>query len=176
MENISIFDMVSLSLILILGIKGVINGFIKEVFGLVGIVGGIFLSSRYAQGAGDLIDTHLYHFENRASLYLIGFIAVLLLFWLLSILAGYIISSLLKMSGLSGLDKLAGFLVGSMKIFLVFSILVVALSNIEFINSRMEKYMNNSFMYPIFLETGRYIIKLDTKDVVKQVMPKEQKL
>ena len=45
MENISIFDIISLSLIFILGIKGVINGFIKEVFGLVGIVGGIFTAT-----------------------------------------------------------------------------------------------------------------------------------
>jgi len=176
MDNVSIFDIVSLSLILILGIKGVINGFIKEVFGLIGIVGGIFLASRYAQAAGDFIDANLYNFENRASLYLIGFIAVLISFWLLSIFMGFIISSLLKMSGLSGLDKLAGFVVGSMKIFLMFAILAVALSNIEFVRSRMEKYLDKSFMYPIFIETGRYIIKLDTKDVVEKVIKKEEKL
>ncbi len=173
MENISIFDLVSLSLILILGIKGIINGFIKEVFGLVGIVGGIFLASRYAQTAGDFIDANLYAFENKASLYLIGFISVLLLFWILSIFFGYILSSLLKMSGLSGLDKLAGFIVGSLKIFLVFSILAVTLSNIEFIRSRTQEYLGKSFMYPIFIEAGKYIVKLDTKDITKKLTPKK---
>ncbi len=173
MENISIFDLVSLSLILILGIKGIINGFIKEVFGLVGIVGGIFLASRYAQSAGDFIDANLYAFENKASLYLIGFISVLLLFWILSIFFGYILSSLLKMSGLSGLDKLAGFIAGSLKIFLVFSILAVTLSNIEFIRSRTQEYLDKSFMYPIFIEAGKYIVKLDTKDITKKFTPKK---
>ncbi|MFK5881535.1 MAG: CvpA family protein [Sulfurospirillum sp.] len=170
MGNISLFDIISLSLILILGIKGIINGFIKEVFGLIGIVGGIFLASRYAVGAGVFIQNNFYNFENKASLYLIGFIAVLISFWILSIFLGFIIARLLKISGLGGLDKLLGFFVGSLKIFLVFSILAIALSNIAFIKSRTDKYMNKSFMYPIFIETGRYIVKLDTKRIVEKVV------
>ncbi len=174
MENISLFDIISLSLILILGIKGIINGFIKEVFGLVGIVGGIFLASRYAQDAGNFIENNFYNFENKASLYLIGFIAVLILFWILSIFLGFIIAKLLKMSGLGGLDKLLGFVVGSLKIFLVFSILAIALSNIAFIKSRTDKYMNKSFMYPIFIEVGRYIVKLDTNHIVEKVVSQKE--
>ena len=34
MANVSMFDIISLALVLILGIKGIINGFVKEVFGL----------------------------------------------------------------------------------------------------------------------------------------------
>jgi len=170
MENISLFDIISLALILILGIKGIINGFIKEVFGLVGIVGGIFLASRYAQNAGEMIQNHFYDFENKASLYLIGFISVLIIFWLLSIFLGYILAHLLKMSGLGALDKLAGFFVGSLKIFLVFSILAIALSNIAFVKSKTDKYMNKSFMYPIFIEVGRYIVKLDTSHIIEKTI------
>ena len=168
MENISLFDIISLALILILGIKGIINGFIKEAFGLIGIVGGIFLASRYAQIAGEMIHSHFYNFENKASLYLIGFISVLIIFWLLCIFLGYIFAHLLKMSGLGGLDKLAGFFVGSLKIFLVFSILAIALSNIAFIKSRTDRYLSKSFMYPIFIEVGRYIVKLDTTHIIEK--------
>jgi membrane protein required for colicin V production len=171
LENISIFDIVSVSLILILGIKGVINGFIKEVFGLVGIVGGVFLASRYAQDAGGLIESLFHHhFENQASLYLIGFITVLILFWLFSIISGLIVAKLLKMSGLGGIDKLLGFFVGSVKIFLLFAIFSVALSSISFIKNTTDKYMNKSFMYPIFTEVGRYIIKLDTNHIADKVI------
>ncbi|MDX1809398.1 MAG: CvpA family protein [Sulfurospirillaceae bacterium] len=175
MEHISLFDIISLSLILILGIKGVINGFIKEVFGLVGIVGGIYIATRFAQSTGFFIDKHIYAFENKASLYLIGFIATLLLFWVLSIFIGYILSHLLKISGLSGLDKLAGFVVGSLKIFLVFSILAIALTNVEFVRTRIQKYMDKSFMYPIFLETGKYIVKLNTNEVVDTITGSKDK-
>ena len=169
MENISIFDIISLSLIFILGIKGVMNGFIKEVFGLVGIVGGIFVASRFAEQMGQLIDKNLYQLENSATLYLVGFIAVLIAFWILSLFIGHLLESLIKMSGLGGIDKLAGFLVGSAKIFLVFSILAVTLSNIDFIKTKADEYMINSFMYPIFVETGTYIVKMDSKKITKDL-------
>ncbi len=169
MENLSIFDIISLSLIFILGIKGVINGFIKEVFGLVGIVGGIFIASRFAEQMGQLIDQNIYKLDSSATLYLVGFIAVLILFWILSLFIGYILENLIKMSGLGAIDKLAGFIVGSAKIFLVFSILAVTLSNIEFIKDKANEYMSKSFMYPIFIETGTYIVKMDSKKITQDL-------
>ena len=166
MANIVLFDLITLALVLILGIKGIINGFVKEFFGLLGIIGGIYFASRYAAVAGDLIHKHIYAFGNQASLYLFGFIAVLIVFWIACIFIGYLLAQALSLSGLSIIDKLAGFIMGSAKIFLVFSVLAVTLTNIEFIKSRIEPYVANSMMFPLFLETGRYIVKLDTKDVL----------
>lgn len=174
MENISIFDIISLSMIFILGIKGIINGFIKEVFGLVGIVGGIFLASRFAQDMGLLISKNIYQLESDASIYLFGFIAVLLLFWILSLFIGHLLESIIKMSGLGAIDKLAGFAIGSAKIFLVFSILAVTLSNIVFIKEKAEEYMQKSFMYPIFIETGKYIIKMDADKITNDLKEQSQ--
>lgn len=175
-ENISIFDIVSVSLILILGIKGVINGFIKEVSGLVGIVGGVFIASRYAQEAGAFIDLNIYQIQNSASLYLIGFIAVLLSFWLLSIFVGYILESLLKLSGLGAIDKLAGFAIGSAKIFLLFSILAITLSNIEFIKTKVDSLLEKSFMYPIFIDVGHYIVKQSPQNIIEKVEEKTESM
>ncbi len=166
-EQFSLFDIISIALILILGIKGIINGFVKEVFGLMGIIGGIYLASRYALEAGDLIHKHLFAFGNQASLYLFGFIAVLILFWILSIFLGFLISHVLSMSGLGFLDKLAGFGVGSLKVFFVFSIFAVTLANIEFIKHRITPYVTKSVMFPIFLEAGNYIVKLDTHQALQ---------
>lgn len=168
-ENVSIFDIVSLALILILGIKGIINGFIKEIAGLVGIVGGVYLASRFAQQAGSFIDANIYQIQNSASLYLIGFISVLIAFWILSLLVGKILESLLHMSGLGFIDKLAGFFIGSMKIFLIFSILAITLSNISFIKEKMDAVFEKSFMYPIFVDVGKFIIKQDPKELIQQV-------
>lgn len=172
--NIVLFDLITLALVLILGIKGILNGFVKEFFGLLGIIGGIYFASRYAQDAGKVINDHLYVFGNQASLYLFGFIAVLIIFWITCIFLGYLISHALSMSGLGFLDKLAGFVVGSAKIFLVFSVLAVTLSNIEFIKSRIEPYVANSIMFPLFLKTGQYIVKLDTKEVFENLPLKDK--
>ncbi len=174
MANVSMFDIISLALVLILGIKGIINGFVKEVFGLLGIIGGIYFASRYAPIAGQMINDHLFAFGNQASLYLFGFIAVLIVVWLTCIFLGYLIAQALSLSGLSMIDKLAGFAIGSMKIFLVFSVLAVTLSNIEFIKSRMEPYVAKSMMFPLFLEMGKYIVKLDTNTMFESLQPKEK--
>jgi membrane protein required for colicin V production len=171
-QNVAIFDIVSLALILILGIKGIINGFIKEIAGLIGIVGGVYLASRFAQEAGSLVDKHIYQIQNSASLYLIGFLSVLILFWIASLIIGKIIESLLHMSGLGFIDKLAGFFIGSMKIFLIFSILAITLSNIDFIKEKMDSVFAKSFMYPVFIDVGKFIIKQDPNQIVKQVKEK----
>ncbi|NLC28345.1 MAG: CvpA family protein [Campylobacteraceae bacterium] len=167
MENIVWFDVIALALIFILGVKGIINGFIKESFGLIGLVGGIYIASHFAESAGIWIDNNLYAFDNKATLFLIGFIALLLVFWLSSLLVGQIITKLLDMSGLSGFDKIAGFFIGSAKIFLVFSILFATLSKISFAQEKISFYLDKSFMYPIFLETGKKIVSLDSSVVLK---------
>lgn len=169
MEQLSMFDVISIALILILGIKGIINGFVKEVFGLVGIIGGIYFASRYAPEAGVLINENLYAFGNQASMYLFGFIGILIVFWVSSIFLGYILAQALKISGLGALDKLAGFAVGSMKIFFVFSIFTVTLNNIDFIKNRLEPYIQKSIMYPIFSDAGHYIVKLDTTQMLEHI-------
>jgi membrane protein required for colicin V production len=172
MANFSMFDIISLALVLILGIKGIINGFVKEVFGLLGIIGGIYFASRYAPVAGQMINDHLFVFGNQASLYLFGFIAVLIVVWITCIFLGYLIAQALSLSGLSMIDKLAGFAVGSMKIFLVFSVLAITLSNIEFVKSKMEPYVAHSIMFPLFLQMGNYIVKLDTNTMFESLQPK----
>jgi membrane protein required for colicin V production len=171
-QNVAIFDIISLALIFILGIKGIINGFIKEVAGLIGIVGGVYLAYRFAQEAGSFVDKHIYQIQNSASLYLIGFLSVLILFWLASLIIGKIIESLLHISGLGFIDKLAGFFIGSMKIFLIFSILAITLSNISFIKEKMDSVFAKSFMYPIFIDVGQFIIKQNPNEIVKQVKEK----
>lgn len=166
MEDLIWFDIITLALIILLGIKGVINGFIKEAFGLIGIVGGVYIASRYAGDAGIWIDNTLYAFENKASLFLVGFIGLLVCFWLASLLIGKIVAKLIDISGLSAMDKLAGFLIGSAKIFLVFSVFLVAISNIAFVQAKIETYLEKSFMYPIFMEVGEKIVNLDTDEIL----------
>lgn len=165
MEQFSWFDIITLGLIAILAIKGIINGFIKEVFGLIGIIGGIYIASRYASQAGEWIDANLFAFTNKGSLFLIGFLALLIAVWILSIFLGYIFSKMLSLSGLGALDKLAGFVVGGAKVFLVFSILFVTVSNINFVQENLNKFLKNSFMYPIFIQAGNYIVTANQNKV-----------
>jgi membrane protein required for colicin V production len=169
MESISIFDLSIGILLIIFGIKGLFNGFIKEVFGLVGIIGGIFIASRFANGAGNFIDDSIYHISNRASVYFIGFISVLVLFWMTSLFIGFIFTKLVSLSGLGLVNRILGFIVGSIKIFLLFSIVIFALRTVDIFRNNIDKKLDGSYTYPYLIKTGNYIVKFNFNDANKTI-------
>ncbi len=166
MENFSMidfnyFDITIGAIVLILGIKGFMNGFIKEVFGLVGLVAGVWLASRLAGDAATFIDTNFIHVENTAMLKLLGFLAVLAVVWLGATILGSIFSKLTSMSGLGFINRLLGFIAGGGKYFIIFALIVTALSNVTLVKDNIGKYVNDSVLYPYLLKTGASIIHLD---------------
>ena len=156
-----LFDIIVLTLITILGLKGLIRGFIKEVFGLVGIVGGVFVASRISKPVGELIN-NLIPIDNESTRLLFGFIVSIVGFWAIAYLIGIAISKISSLSGLGIFDRLFGFIFGAAKVFLIFSIIIYAISQVEAIKNSLDKKTNGSIMYPILQEAGSYIIKLDT--------------
>jgi len=168
MENFSMidfnyFDITIGAIVLILGIKGFMNGFIKEVFGLVGLVGGVYFASRFAPTAATFIDTNFLHLENTALLKLLGFLAVLIIIWLSATILGSIFSKLTSASGLGFLNRLFGFIAGGGKYFLIFALIVTALSNVTLVKDNLEKYVQDSVLYPYLKKAGSSIINLDPK-------------
>ncbi len=169
MNSISIFDLLVAVLLIIFGIKGLFNGLIKEVFGLVGIIGGIFIASRFANNAGNFIDANIYHINNRASIYFIGFIAIFILFWVTSIFIGFIFTKLISLSGLGMINRILGFTIGSLKIFLLFSIVIFALRSVDIFRNNIDKKLNRSYTYPYLIKTGNYIVKFNFNDANKTI-------
>ncbi len=154
------FDIIVIALTLLLGVKGIMNGFVKEVFGLVGLIGGVILASRYASDAGVIISENLYKL-NDSSAFFFGFLATLLVFWVACLGLGKIVAKLLDASGLGLFDKILGFFVGSAKIFLVFAIFCAIISNITILSEKFEPYFEKSKVYPLLLASGKFIMNLD---------------
>lgn len=161
--NLNYFDIAIASIVIILGIKGMVNGFVKELFGLLGLVGGIYIGSRLNESAGLFIDQNIYHVENLAALKLIGFVAILAGVWMLAVILGALFSSLTHASGLGFVNRLLGFVVGGGKYFLIFALIVTALSNITLVKENLSKYITDSQLYPYLLSAGSYLINIDPK-------------
>jgi len=185
MENFTImdfnyFDVVIASIVLLLGIKGFMHGFIKEAFGLIGLIGGVYFASRLSETAAKFIDTNFIHLENQALLKLIGFLAILILIWLSTTIIGSILSKLTSASGLGFLNRIFGFIAGGGKYFLIFALIVTALSNVSLVKDNLEKHVETSILYPYLKKAGAYIINLNpstlglestsTSQVVKNVI------
>ncbi|MCR4941549.1 MAG: CvpA family protein [Campylobacter sp.] len=177
MNSIVWFDVIIIGAILILGLKGLINGLIREIFGLIGLIGGLILASRLKDVGGDFIYANIYQIQNQSLLEFVSFISIWIIFWLFCLLIGKFLAKLIGASGLGFLDRIGGFLAGSAKIFLTVAAVLAIISTTN-LSDKIEPYFKDSKVYPIFLQTGKWIANMDVKaiknDVESLVLDKSQ--
>jgi len=166
----TIIDMIIVGITILLAIKGFFNGFIKEAFGLIGIIGGIYIAGLYYHQTGMYINSNLMTIPNKSAIDLVGFISVFFLFWIFCIFLGFLIGKILKISALGFIDKLLGFLFGGLKFFLIISIIVASVYQIEFIRKKMDKIEKKSVLLPLMIEMGDKIINFSPKKFNMQKM------
>ncbi len=174
--DINYFDLVAGSIILLLGLKGILNGFFKELFGLIGIVGGVFVASRFSEEVGGYLSDIIFHFDNSAAVNFTGFLVVLAVFWTAMITVGFLLKKLSAMSGLGIVDRILGFVFGASKFFFIVSIIAYAVYNVKTIRQNIEKPLSNSILFPIMVKTGGFIMKMDPVDAVEQVKEHQEEL
>ncbi len=163
------YDAVILAITLILAIKGFFNGFLKEIAGLVGIVGGLYLASIYFHQAGEYINTHLFEIKNSSAIDLVGFIFVFVGFWILAVFIGFLLGRILKMSALGALDRILGFIFAGAKFFILVSIIIALLIKIEFVNQKIKPLVKKSMIYPFMVKLGDGIININPQKIKKSI-------
>jgi len=168
MEISAWIDIAVVALTLILGVKGIINGLIKELFGLIGLIGGLVIATRFSDVAEKFINENIYKFDNSSMLQFVAFVSLWMVFWLICLLIGKFLAKMLALSGLGFLDRLGGFVVGSAKIFLTFAA-VLAVASGTGVNSLIEPYVKDSKIYPVLLSAGKWITNIDVKKIANDI-------
>lgn len=163
--ELNYFDIVASVIILLLGLKGILNGFFKEVFGLVGIIGGIFVASRVGNEVGQYLSDLIFKFENSAAINFTGFLVTLAIFWLFMIAIGFIFKKLSSLSGLGIFDRILGFVFGASKFFLIAAVIAHAAYNIKAVKASIDGVIGTSVLFPILVDTGGFIMKLDPIEI-----------
>lgn len=159
--DFSYFDIVVCVIILFLGLKGIVNGFFKELFGLIGIIGGIYIASRVGDKVGQFISDSIFKFESSAVVSFSGFLVTLTLFWLFMVGVGFLFKKLSALSGFGIFDKILGFIFSAGKFFLILSVISYATYNIKAMKKSIDSNMQNSFVFPVLVKTGSVIMKLE---------------
>ena len=168
--EINYFDIIVSIVILLLGLKGIINGFFKEFFGLVGIVGGIFIASRLGDRVGEFLSDLIFNFENSSAISFTGFLTTLAIFWLLMIGVGLIFKKLSSLSGLGAIDRIFGFIFGASKFFFITAVIAHAAYNIKAVKSVLDDTsLENSVLLPVLIKTGSIIMKIDPIEISNDI-------
>jgi len=169
LENINYFDVIVIALIVMLGLKGLFRGFVKEIFALIGLVAGVYIASRNAEFTGHLISDNLLPIDGNNTLMLVGFVITLVVVWIIAYILGGLVSKIFAASGLGIFDRLLGFVFGAGKVFFILAIIVFAVSQIQIINAKLQENTKNSIMYPLLKQAGEVIIKIDPVEVQKDI-------
>lgn len=154
------FDIIIALMIVVLALKGLFTGLVREVCSVAGIVGGVLLASRFSQVLGDSINS-LLKLESQTLINLIGFVVILGSVWVLSLVLAEIILRFVKFIKLGVFDKILGVLVAGGKIFLILSIIFFTFSKINFLSNWTLKLRDTSEIYPVMIKVGDFIIKTD---------------
>ena len=163
--DLNYFDMAVGSIILLLGLKGLLNGFSKELFGLIGIVGGLFVASHIGGAIGKFLNDLLFGFETTTAVNLMGFVFTVGIFWLLMVALGAGFKRLSSLSGLGSVDRILGFVVGASKFFFILSVIVYALFSVTAIRENFGESMKKSIFFEPMFATGDFILHIETDDV-----------
>ena len=173
--DINYFDLITAAIILLLGLKGIINGFFKELFGLIGIIGGIFVASRVGDEVGEYMSNLVFHFSNHSAISFTGFLVTLIIFWIVMVMLGFTFKKLSSISGLGIVDRIFGFVFGASKFFLIAAVIAFAVNNVKAFKPTLDSAFHNSVLFPVLVKTGGFIMKIDPSDISQDINDSIQK-
>lgn len=156
--------------ILIMAIKGVIKGFVRELFGLIALLLGIFLAHQFHMSVGNTFVKYLHITHTTANIsafFIIFFSAYLAIFFV-----GVVIASMIKKIDLGFIDRVFGFTFGIAKAAIVIVIFVLIMDSFPFLQSASNSLKKDSYIYS---RTEQFISSTDMINRVEQIVIKRGK-
>jgi len=169
------FDIATAALIGVIGVKGIFNGAVRELSGLLGMIAGIWLASLFADPFGTWLGTRLIPIDSPSALNLIAFLLILSATWLGFIVVGVAVTKFLSLDSHTVPDRVLGFLFAAAKVFVILSVIVFALSQIDIVRKNTTQFLQTSRLYPWLIKAGETIVHIEPAGHVKKsdIMEKE---
>ncbi|MBN1551629.1 CvpA family protein [bacterium] len=125
-EKFTAFDIIIFIVIIIPAVFGVIKGFFRLVFGLIGTILGFGLAIVFSRPFGDFI-AQLLKFKHTFSGRLTAFFLIFLSCWILGIATGYLMKKLFASLKLGWLDRIVGGMIGALKGFILVAFICIVI-------------------------------------------------
>jgi len=162
-----IVDVVIVGLAAFLAIKGLVNGFIKELLNFITIVVGVVLAARY--------NTKVVEYINEQNLIpqipeefakLAGFILIIISVWLvISIISSIITKVTSESTGF--LSRLLGYILSATRYLFIFSLIIFGMSQADFFKKSTKKFNEEAQLFKPMAEIGAEILNIDINNTVK---------
>ncbi len=149
----SFFDIIIAIIFAYFSLSGLMRGFCKEAFSLIGLIGGLWLAYTYHP----LLSQHLTLIDGEVWRTIAAYIIIFMGTNILAGLCAVILQSILTLAMLPWADKLAGFMLGLVKAIVLCSILTLIIQRF-FGNAN---FLQDSFLLPYltnFIENIRAYI------------------
>ena len=158
--GLNAFDIVVIGLILLLSIKGLLNGFTKELFGAIGLIGGIFVASYFHKGVAEYIHSNVTDALSVNALNLLSLIILFILFFTIVKYIGKGVALIGDSEYISATSRLGGMLIKIVTLFFIFSLIVFAFSSKPQVTEKFKDTLDNSKLYPLLKSTGANILNM----------------
>ncbi len=156
-----IVDITIVALVLFLAIKGLVNGFTKELFNFLIIVGGVTLAARYNTLAVQFIEKQNLlpkipdEFTN-----IFGFILIILSVWIVFGTLSSIISRLTpEVNGF--ISRLFGYILSAGRYIFIFSLIIFGINQSDFFKESATKFSNETKLFKPMVQLGSEILKFE---------------
>ncbi len=187
MIDFNTVDMIIAGLILFLSLKGLVNGFIKELFNFIGLIVGVAVAARMNITVGQFISENIFPIANEPALKMVGFMTVLVAIWILATLLSSIIEKL-SSEEIGFFSRILGYILSTLRYVAIFAIILVSVKNVDLISKKLETYSTDSKIITSLDEIGTKLLyigvssennetKRDTEEKVEaKIEPKREKL
>ncbi|WP_104717883.1 CvpA family protein [Helicobacter trogontum] len=176
METKHYVDICVVIIVAVLGLRGLKNGLIHEIMGVIGIVLGIYFASRYCVEGARYIELAGLNFENKHVLFMLTFILILACVWIGFLVLGVIIARFVViLPEIAVINYFGGYVFSALKYFVILCVIVYGLTQVGFLKEPIKNLTEGSKSYSIMYEVAEKIMNIETlKDLQKQYMQVEE--
>ena len=155
-----VVDIILVSLALFLAIKGMVNGFSKEFFSFLTIIGGIALAARYNTTVVELINAQKIATIPDAYAKIAGFVIIIIAVWLL---LGVISSIITKVtSNTTGIiSRLFGYILSFARYAIIFSLIVFGVNQADFFKDEAAKLQKETKLFAPMTNIGAKLLNIE---------------
>jgi len=151
-------------------IRGFFKGFVREIFSLIGVIGGFYGASTYYPVVAKLLSRWIPGFPN---LNVLSFLLILFVGFVVISLLGTAVKYLLTITFMGWIDRLFGVVTGSIRGVLVVSILLMAAT--AFVPD-WKPLMEKSFLAPKITAAVNTVTQAIPKDMTRGFTKKFQEI